>query len=162
MTSRHIDKAPLQLLSERRESTLLFGQTDEVVTLDRISRGIYRENTHYGDIWQYAAAIPPTVSADFVRQVDSAALADKSEAWYEAQLDALVATVGHVGLELVLRFTHNGARLSTVQDRKDETYGGERFLAVSPSVYFSIIDACAEVSRCYTATREFIVRQGGI
>lgn len=151
MTSRHIDKAPLQLLSERRESTLLFGQTDEVVTLDRISRGIYRENTHYEDIWQYAAATPPSVSADFVNQVDRAALAHRPEAWYETQLDTLIAAVGHVGLELVLRFTQNGARLSTLKSTADGVYGDEQYLAVTPSVYFSIIDACAEVGRRYAA-----------
>lgn len=136
-----MNETPLTLLSRRRRATVLLEQSGAVTTLKRSELRTYTTINRYEDIQQYAAAMPPDISEEFLRQVDKVALRDSTDQYYQNQLAILISSVGRLGLELALRFTSNGARLSTLENIDDGVYGRERFLAVSPSLYFTILDA---------------------
>ena len=126
-------KTALELLSERRSHTVLLGQSGSLTTLERIMPSMYAELMRYDDVYQYADAIPIDTSEAFLHRIDAVALCDHSDQYYYEQLNTLIATIGQVGLDLVLRFSSNGARLSTISSLGESVYRNEHFLAVSPS-----------------------------
>lgn len=149
MTGERNDKTMLQLLSERRTSTVIIGAADEIMSLDRLDRGVYRETARYDDVWQYAGAVPADVPEAYGREANALALIDKTDHWYESSLRTLTSIVGYLGLELALRFTQNGARFSTLRSAGNGIHDSERFLAVTPSIYLSITDAYAAIDHRY-------------
>lgn len=143
-------KTTLEILSERRKPTVLLDQAGHVTTLERIARGMYREVDTFDDAMAYSEIIPIDTSEEYLHRVDSEALLDYTPHYYETKCyDNLLAVVGYVGLGLVLRYTVNGARFSTLEAQEDKLHAGEHFLAVSPSIYFAVSDAKDVLERQY-------------
>ena len=143
-------RTTLEILSERRKPTVLLDPLGQVTTLERLTKGTYREVDTFENVMEYAEAIPADTSEEYLRQVDNEALLDYTPHYYETKrYTNLLAVVGYLGLELALRYTANGARFSTLKAQGDKLHTSEHFLAVSPSIYFAVSDAGDELNRRY-------------
>lgn len=143
-------KTTLEILSERRQPTVLLDPSGRVTTLDRLARGTYKEIHTFENALEYAESVPADTSEEYLRLVDEKALLDYTPHYYEThRYDNLRSVIGYVGLELALRYTTDGARFSTLEVYKDGLHTNEHFLAVSPSIYFAASDARDELFRQY-------------